>query len=132
MRAIGHVTILVNDYDEAIDFYTNKAGFALLADNAFSNGMRWVSIAPAAGVGEGAAIVLVKADTDEKRARVGSQVSDHVNIVIETEDCRGDYERLRAAGVRFFGEPTEVPWGVEVVFEDLYGNRFDLLQHNGL
>lgn len=130
MKAIGHVTILVNDYDEAIDFYTSKAGFALLADNAFGNGMRWVSIAPSTD--GGAAIVLVKADTDEKRARVGNQVSDHVNIVIQTDDCRGDYERMRAAGVRFFGQPVEVPWGVEVVFEDLYGNRFDLLQHNGL
>jgi len=128
-RTIGHVTILVKNYDEAIAFYKDKAGFELLADNQFGNGMRWVSLAPSKA--SEAAIVLVGADTEEKRARVGNQVANHVNIVIRTDDCRRDYETMKAAGVRFFGEPQEVPWGIEVVFEDLYGNRFDLLQHNG-
>lgn len=128
-RTIGHVTILVKNYDEAIAFYKDKAGFELLADNQFGNGMRWVSLAPSKA--SEAAIVLVEADTEEKRARVGNQVANHVNIVIQTDDCRRDYETMKAAGVRFFGEPQEVPWGIEVVFEDLYGNRFDLLQHNG-
>ncbi|GBG06672.1 glyoxalase [Paenibacillus agaridevorans] len=128
-RTIGHVTILVEDYDEAIAFYRDKAGFELLADNEFGGGMRWVSLAPSRECQT--AIVLVLADSEEKRARVGSQVANHVNLVIQTDDCRRDYEVMKAAGVKFFGEPNEVPWGVEVVFEDLYGNRFDLLQHNG-
>ncbi|GAA0374967.1 VOC family protein [Bacillus horti] len=128
-RTIGHLTILVKDYDEAIAFYKEKAGFELLADNDFGNGMRWVSLAPSKE--SQAAIVLVKADTDEKLERVGNQFADHVGIVVETDDCRRDYEAMKAAGVRFLGEPNEVPWGIEVVFEDLYGNRIDLLQHNG-
>ncbi|XID93717.1 VOC family protein [Paenibacillaceae bacterium WGS1546] len=128
-KTIGHVTILVGDYDEAIAFYTGKAGFTLLADNAFGDGMRWVSLAPSAA--SEAAIVLVKADTEEKRARIGNQFADHVGIVVQTDDFRRDYEAMKAAGVKFMSEPMEVPWGIEAVFEDLYGNRFDLLQHNG-
>lgn len=120
---------MVNNYDEAIQFYKEKMGFALLADNSFGNGMRWVSMAPSA-VNE-TAIVLVEADTDEKKERTGSQAANHVFLVIHTDDCRRDYEAMKARGVHFYGEPRDVPWGVEVVFEDLYGNRFDLVQHNG-
>lgn len=129
-RKIGHISILVRDYDEAIEFYTSKLGFELLTDNNFGNGMRWVTVSPSSA--NETAIVFVKADTDEKLARLGSQAADHVFLVVQTDDCRRDYEKMRSNGVRFFGEPQEVPWGVEVVFEDLYGNRFDLVQHNGL
>lgn len=128
-RKIGHVTILVKDYDEAIDFYVNKAGFILLADNAFGNGMRWVSVAPSKD--SETAIVFVEADTAEKVARLGTQAANHVFLVIQTDDCYRDYEKMKSNGVNFFGEPKEVPWGIEVVFEDLYGNRLDLVQHNG-
>ncbi|MCQ6560679.1 VOC family protein [Paenibacillus mendelii] len=128
-RKIGYVTILVKDYDEAIAFYKDILGFEILADNAFGNGMRWVAIAPSAN--NETSIVLVKADTSDKLARLGSQAANHVFLVIHTDDCRRDYEEMKARGVHFFGEPSDVPWGVEVVFEDLYGNRFDLVQHNG-
>ncbi|UVI33080.1 VOC family protein [Paenibacillus spongiae] len=128
-RKIGFVTILVKDYDEAIQFYTEKLGFELLADNAFGHGMRWVAVAPSAS--NETAIVFVQADTSEKVARLGSQAANHVFLVIHTDDCRRDYDAMKARGVHFFGEPSDVPWGVEVVFEDLYGNRFDLVQHNG-
>lgn len=77
-------------------------------------------------------IVLVKADTAEKMERLGIQAANHVFLVINTDDCRRDYEQIKARGVHFFGEPSDVPWEVEVVFEDLYSNRFDLVQHNGL
>ncbi len=129
-RKIGHITILVNDYDEAIQFYTQKLGFELLADNAFGNGMRWVSVAPSRQ--NGSAIVFVKADTREKAERVGTQVANHVLLVMETDDCYRDFAAMKEKGVTFFGEPKEMPWGIEVVFADLYGNRFDLLQHNGI
>ncbi|RFU60425.1 VOC family protein [Peribacillus glennii] len=129
-KKIGHITILVRDYDEAIKYYTENLGFALLSDNNFGNGMRWVSVAPSKD--SATAIVFVQADTDEKAERVGSQAADHVFLVIETNDCRRDYQNMKSKGVQFYGEPKEVPWGIEVVFEDLYGNRFDLLQHNGL
>jgi len=129
MKKLGHVTILVKNYDEAIDFYTKKAGFALITDNAFGNGMRWVTVAPSKD--SETAIVFVEADTADKVARVGTQAADHVFLVIQTDDCYRDYEKMKSNGVHFLSEPKEVPWGVEVVFEDLYGNRLDLLQHNG-
>ena len=128
-KKLGHVTLLVENYDEAIEFYTRKAGFRLLTDNNFGNGMRWVTVAPSED--SETAIVFVEADTAEKKARVGSQAANHVFLVVQTDDCRRDYESMRANGVKFFGEPREVPWGIEVVFEDLYGNRLDLVQHNG-
>lgn len=130
LKKLGHVTILVENYDEAIQFYTQKAGFVLLADNAFGNGMRWVSVAPSKEAET--AIVFVEADTANKKERLGTQAADHVFLVIQTDDCYRDYEKMKANGVHFFGEPQEVPWGIEVVFEDLYGNRLDLVQHNGL
>lgn len=128
-KKLGHVTLLVDNYDEAIEFYTQKAGFHLLTDNNFSPGMRWVTVAPSEDADT--AIVFVEANTAEKKARVGSQAANHVFLVVQTDDCCRDYETMKANGVHFFGEPKEVPWGVEVVFEDLYGNRLDLVQHNG-
>ncbi|MBO1512728.1 VOC family protein [Metabacillus bambusae] len=125
-RKIGHITILVKDYDEAIDFYTNTLDFTLISDNSFGEGMRWVTVAPAKQ--HETAIVFVEADTDEKKERVGSQVAGHVFLVIETDDCIRDYNNMKEKGVTFLGEPKDMPWGIEVVFEDLYGNRFDLLQ----
>jgi predicted enzyme related to lactoylglutathione lyase len=71
-------------------------------------------------------VALVPADTDEKRARVGSQVGDHVAFVLGSDDCHADYDRLRERGVAFHGEPETVPWGVHAVFEDCYGTVFDL------
>jgi catechol 2,3-dioxygenase-like lactoylglutathione lyase family enzyme len=125
-RKIGHITILVNDYDEAIDFYTNTLGFTLITDNSFGEGMRWVTVAPSKQ--NETAIVFVEADTDEKKHLVGSQAAQHVFLVIETDDFFRDYSLMKEKGVTFLGEPNEMPWGIEVVFEDLYGNRFDLLQ----
>ncbi|MCM3700112.1 VOC family protein [Paenibacillus macerans] len=130
MKKLGHLTLLVKNYDEAIEFYTKKAGFILLTDNAFGGGMRWVTVAPAQDAGT--AIVFVEADTADKAARVGSQAAGHVFLTVQTDDCYRDYEKMKANGIKFFGEPKEVPWGIEVVFEDLYGNRLDLVQHNGM
>ncbi|RRJ64158.1 glyoxalase [Paenibacillus oralis] len=130
MKKIGHVTLLVKNYAEAIEFYTKKAGFVLLTDNAFGGGMRWVTAAPSQDAGT--AIVFVEADTADKAAKVGSQAAGHVFLAVQTEDCYRDYKHMKANGVNFFGEPKEVPWGIEVVFEDLYGNRLDLVQHNGM
>jgi len=64
-------------------------------------------------------------------ARVGNQAANHVFLVVHTDDCYRDYEKMKSNGVHFFGEPKELSWGIEVVFEDLYGNRMDLVQHNG-
>ncbi|NIK75377.1 putative enzyme related to lactoylglutathione lyase [Paenibacillus castaneae] len=129
-RKMGYITILVKEYEEAITFYKEKLGFELITDNSFGGGIRWVTVAPSSN--NETAIVLVRADTDEKLERLGSQAANHVFLVIHTDDCRRDYEQMKSRGVHFLGEPKDVPWGVEVVFEDLYGNRFDLVQHNGL
>lgn len=125
-RKIGHITILVKDYDEAIDYYTNTLDFTLISDNSFGEDMRWVTVAPAKQ--HETAIVFVEADTDDKKERVGSQAAGHVFLVIETDDCIRDYQNMKEKGVTFLGKPKDMPWGIEVVFEDLYGNRYDLLQ----
>jgi catechol 2,3-dioxygenase-like lactoylglutathione lyase family enzyme len=126
LTKIAFVTLLVRNYDEAIDFYVGKIGFELLSNDTYGNGSRWVTLTPSKV--SGTAVVMVEADTPGKAERVGTQAADHVFLVVHTDDCRRDYEAMRARGVSFWSEPREVPWGVEAVFEDLYGNRLDLVQ----
>lgn len=122
---LTHVTILVDDQDEALDYYTNTLGFEARDDSVLGEGMRWLTVAPPNADRQ---LVLVAADTPEKQARVGSQVADHVAVVVETDDCVAEYERLRENGVEFHGEPEAAQWGVSAVFEDLYGNVFNLVE----
>lgn len=124
IRKMGYITILVEDLDEAIKFYTEKLGFELTADSQFGD-FRWVTVALSSQPDIG--IVFVKADTENKRNRLGSQVADHVFITLETDDVDRDYKTMKEKGVVFYGEPQDKPYGREVVFEDLYGNRFDLI-----
>ncbi|MCL1913720.1 MAG: VOC family protein [Eubacteriaceae bacterium] len=121
----GHLTILVRDYDEAIRFYT-ILGMEVLVDNMFGDDLRWVSMAFPTSVAF--KIVLQKAVTDKEKQAVGKQAGDNCFLTVETDNCVAEYERLRGKGVYFFGEPSTVPWGVEAVFEDLYGNLLDLVQ----
>ncbi|MGE4072586.1 MAG: VOC family protein [Lysobacterales bacterium] len=116
--------LLVRDYDEAIAFFTGVLGFALVSDEPRGEGKRWVVVAPA----EGGALLLARAVTDEQRAAVGRQSGGRVGWFLHVDDFQADYARLRAAGVRFCEEPRHEPYGWVVVFEDLYGNRWDLLQ----
>jgi catechol 2,3-dioxygenase-like lactoylglutathione lyase family enzyme len=125
-KHFGHITILVDDYDKALDFYVGKLGFVKIMDTAMGPDFRWVSVSPDKDAET--KIVFVKAHTPDKKARMGSQAADHVFLVLETDNCLRDYETLKSKGVTFFGEPKKMPWGTEVVFEDLYGNHFDLLQ----
>lgn len=124
-RRLGHITILVDDQQEALDYYVEKLGFIVTMDQQMGPEMRWVSIAFDEHATQ---ITLVKADTESKRTRVGTQSGEHVFIVIETEDVQKDFEQMLEKGVEFLGEPKKMPWGKEVVFKDLYGNRFDLLE----
>jgi predicted enzyme related to lactoylglutathione lyase len=126
MQKFGHIIILVNDYDEAINFYVNKMGFIKLIDNPMGTDLRWVTVAPSKD--NETRIVFVRADTPEKQARVGNQVANHIFIVLEADDCKRDYESMESKGVEFLSEPKQMPRGLEVVFSDLYGNQFDLLQ----
>ncbi|MFO0833226.1 MAG: VOC family protein [Phycisphaerales bacterium] len=126
ITAVTQFAVVVRDYDEAIAFYRGVLGFTLLEDVDMGNGKRWVRVGPAGG--GGATILLARGVNERQLSRVGDQTGGRVFIFLETSDCRGDYERMRAAGVRFRGEPREEAYGTVVVFEDLYGNLFDLIQ----
>ncbi|GAB3834863.1 VOC family protein [Hymenobacter jeollabukensis] len=123
---LGNITLLVADYDEAIQFYVNKLGFELLEDTDRGEGKRWVRVAPA-GAGS-PALLLAQAATEEQRAQVGNQAGGRVFLFLNTDDFQGDYARYQAAGVQFLEEPRHEDYGSVVVFADLYGNKWDLLQ----
>jgi predicted enzyme related to lactoylglutathione lyase len=123
--AILQFTVVVRDYDEALAFYVDRLGFEKLEDTDLGGGKRWVRVRPGA---RGAAILLARADGAEQRARVGDQTGGRVFAFIETDDLRRDHERMVARGVSFVRPPSQQPYGVVAVFEDLYGNRYDLIQ----
>ena len=123
---IGHITLLVKDFDEAVAFYVEKMGFQKRQDTKFWGDMRWVTVSPKDQTD--LELTFVKADTEEKLKALGKQAGDHVLFTLETDDCKRDYEAMKAKGIKFYGEPTKQMWGTEVVFEDLYGNLYDLVQ----
>ncbi|HYE49922.1 MAG TPA: VOC family protein [Azospirillaceae bacterium] len=125
-QSIATIALVVRDYDEAIGFYVGKLGFRLLEDTDMGGGKRWVTVAPA-GSG-GATLLLAKAAGPEQEARVGDQTGGRVFLFLRTDDFAADHARMTAAGVRFLEEPRHEPYGSVAVFEDLYGNRWDLLQ----
>ncbi|MFZ4153612.1 VOC family protein [Streptomyces pseudogriseolus] len=127
MRRIALVTLVVHDYDEAIRFYTEALGFRLTEDAPRPDGGRWVVVEPGAG-NAGAALLLARAADEEQRARVGDQTGGRVGFFLHTEDFARDHARMTAAGVTFLEEPRHEPYGSVAVFQDLYGNRWDLLQ----
>ncbi len=126
VNKIGHITLLVKDLNEALDFYVNKLGFVKRQDQVFGESMRWLTVSPKDQPQPEFTFVL--ADTEEKRVALGKQAGDHVFMTLQTDDCKRDYQGMKAKGVKFHDEPTEQMWGIEVVFEDLYGNLYDLVQ----
>ena len=125
-QSIVLFAVTVRDYDEAIGFYTAKLGFELLEDTDLGNAKRWVRVRPPGSVGTG--ILLARAVNDQQQASVGNQTGGRVFIFVETDDFFRDYKRLTDRGVVFVRPPTQQPYGTVAVFEDLYGNRFDLVQ----
>ena len=124
---IVYIALVVEDYDEAIDFYVNKLQFELLEDSAQpAQGKRWVVIAPPNS--HGVALLLAKATKPEQDAVIGNQAGGRVFLFLNTDDFWRDYARMQAAGVKFVREPQQQDYGTVAVFEDLYGNRWDLLQ----
>lgn len=128
-------TLLVRDYDEAIRFYVDKLGFELVEDTDLGDGKRWVRVrAPAGSLvyatqrPTGAELLLARAATPQQLARVGDQTGGRVFLFLETDDFVRDHARLSAAGVRFLEAPRREAYGTVAVFEDLYGNKFDLIQ----
>jgi len=131
MNKLFLVTLLVRDYDEAIRFYIDKLGFELIEDTRLDDAKRWVRVrlpGPASSAGAGAELLLARAATPEQLARVGDQTGGRVFLFIESDDFERDYRRLNAAGVKFVRELQREAYGTVAVFEDLYGNRFDLIQ----
>ncbi|MCF4137081.1 VOC family protein [Streptomyces sp. Tue 6430] len=127
MSRIALVTLVVDDYDEAIRFYTEAVGFHLAEDAVRPDGSRWVVVRPG-GHQDGTGLLLARAKGDAQRSRVGDQTGGRVGFFLHTDDFAGDHARMRAAGVTFLEEPRHEPYGSVAVFRDLYGNRWDLLQ----
>jgi catechol 2,3-dioxygenase-like lactoylglutathione lyase family enzyme len=125
MPRIALVTLVVHDYDEAIAFYTGALGFDLAEDEPRPDGSRWVVVRPAGDAGTG--LLLARARGEAQRDRVGDQTGGRVGFFLRTDDFAGDHARMRAAGVSFLEEPRHESYGSVVVFQDPYGNRWDLL-----
>jgi len=126
MQHIGHITLLVNDYDEAIAFYCTKLQFHIVEDKPMSETKRWVLLAPPGSTGT--SILLTRAVTDEQRALVGKQAAGKVFLFLFTDNLAADYKNLLKHGVGIVEEPEVKPHGKVLIFSDLYGNRFDLIE----
>lgn len=123
---LAAVSLIVHDYDEAIDFYVGKLGFDLIEDTRMSDTKRWVLVAPP-GARE-ARLLLAKADSAEQRTRIGNQTGGRVFLFLHTDDFQRDYAAMRARGVRFLEQPRSESYGTVAVFADPYGNKWDLIQ----
>jgi catechol 2,3-dioxygenase-like lactoylglutathione lyase family enzyme len=128
-QSLAHIALIVRDYDEAIAWFTGMLGFTLVADeHQAEQDKRWVLVAPP-GAGEGAAtLLLARASTPAQEAFIGNQAGGRAFLFLATDDFRRDHRDLTAKGVRFVRPPAEQPYGTVAVFEDLYGNLWDLVQ----
>lgn len=124
-QQIAQFALVVKDYDEAIAFYTEKLGFVLLEDTPLSETKRWVRVAPQGA--EGCCILLAKAANDEQLSRVGNQTGGRVFLFLHTNDFWRDYNAMLAKNIRFVRAPVHEPYGTVAVFEDLYGNLWDMI-----
>ena len=123
---ISSIALVVDCYDDAIDFYTNKLQFTLIEDTDLGEGKRWVQIAPPNSCGTN--LLLAKASSVEQSAAIGNQTGGRVFLFLQTNNFWRDYELMKSKGVLFNEEPRVEPYGTVVVFQDLYGNKWDLLQ----
>jgi catechol 2,3-dioxygenase-like lactoylglutathione lyase family enzyme len=124
-QRLMHIALLVADYDEAIHWYTQKLGFKLIEDTTLSEVKRWVLIQPP---GEGSCqLLLAKAATEEQKSRVGNQTGGRVFLFLHTDDFERDHENLRQQAITIVRGPSEEEYGKVLVFEDLYGNLWDLI-----
>lgn len=126
---IAHFALVVNDYDEAIEFYTQKLSFNLIEDTVLSDVKRWVLVAPKGSTE--CCILLAKAANEEQKSRVGNQTGGRVFMFLYTDDFWRDYHAMVANKINFIRPPHEEEYGTVAVFEDLYGNLWDLLERKG-
>jgi catechol 2,3-dioxygenase-like lactoylglutathione lyase family enzyme len=121
---LGLVALVVRDYDEAIGFYVGKLGFELVEDRPVG-AKRWIVVVPPGG---GACLLLARAVGEEQVAAIGNQTGGRVFLFLETDDFARDHARMQSRGVRFLEAPRHETYGTVAVFEDLYGNRWDLIE----
>lgn len=127
-QQIVQFSVIVRDYDEAIEFYTHVMKFELIEDTQRSDDKRWVVVAPSGS--NGCSVLLAKAKNEEQLSRVGNQTGNRVFVFLHTDDFWRDYAHLSANNVQFKGEPRVEEYGTVVVFADLYGNLWDLIEPN--
>jgi catechol 2,3-dioxygenase-like lactoylglutathione lyase family enzyme len=125
-QTLGHVALVVRDYDEALAFFTRKLNFRVVEDTRLSADKRWLLIAPPGS--QGTTLLLARAATPEQASRIGNQTGGRVFLFLHTDDFWHDYREMTARKVKFTREPREEAYGTVAVFEDLYGNQWDLLQ----
>jgi catechol 2,3-dioxygenase-like lactoylglutathione lyase family enzyme len=125
-QSVAHLAIVVRNYDEALEFFTQKLGFHLLQDTPLPDNKRWLLVAPPHS--RGAALLLAEAATPEQSLAIGNQTGGRVFLFLHTDDFWRDYKAYKSRGVRFLETPREETYGIVAVFEDLYGNKWDLLE----
>ena len=132
-RSLGLVALVVREYDEALDFFVGKLGFSVVEDTYIpEQDKRWVVVRPAAaGASAGAHLLLARASTREQAAHIGDQTGGRVFLFLFTDNLARDYQQFKAQGVVFVREPQVQPHGTVAVFQDLYGNAWDLIEPNG-
>ena len=123
---LAHITIVVDDYDEAIEFYTKKLHFTLIEDTILSVEKRWVLVRPQGS--DGCSLLLAKGVGDEQKSRIGNQTGGRVFLFLHTDNFKRDYQNLIDNDVKIVREPTFEDYGTVVVFQDLYGNLWDLIE----
>lgn len=124
-QSIAYITVVVADYDAAIRFYTEKLDFILVEDTQLTAEKRWVLVQPKGG---GTCLLLAQAASEEQKSRIGNQAGGRVFLFLHTDDFARDYQKLLERNIRIIRQPTTESWGTVAVFEDLYGNLWDLIQ----
>lgn len=125
-QQLALMALLVRDYDEAIDYYTQQLHFTLTEDTLLSPEKRWVVISPPGSVG--ASLLLAKASTEEQKNQIGNQAGGRVFLFLHTDDIERDYQNLLKNNIEVVREKTIEPWGTVLVFKDMYGNPWDLIE----
>jgi len=125
-QEIAHIALVVNDYDEAIDFYTKKLHFNLIEDTKLSDLKRWVLVRPKGSTE--CCLLLAKAANDEQQTRIGNQTGGRVFLFLYTDNFDRDYQNLLDNNIKIIRGPVDETWGRVVVFSDLYGNLWDLIE----
>ena len=124
MNRLGLVTYVAREYDEAIGFFVGKLGFTLVEDTDMGGGKRWVVVS----AGEGASLLIARADGEQQEASIGNQTGGRVGFFLQTDNFDRDFAEWTSRGVKFHEQPRREVYGTVAVFEDVYGNTWDLIQ----